>query len=253
MTPVHRGRRVLLSWIAIAAAVTAGLMWLLITIVDQADANQALQSQVNAEAAKVTALSEQVESLGEKPVVSPEGKPATVAAVTVEQVRAIVAEALVDRDLNLSPQQVDQIAAVAARQVPKPQPGKDGRTPTAAEVRAVVGQVVGQFCANDACKGEPGIDGQDGEPGPAPTDEQFDAALARYCSSQPGGTCEGESGRDGVDGKDGQDGEPGRGIAKHEFVRADDGSCVSRTTYTDGGVDQAPAGDAACPPAPLLR
>lgn len=245
MTPVHRGRRVLLSWIAVAVAVTAGLMWLLVTIVDQADANQALQSQVNAEAAKVAALSEQVKSLGEKPVVSPEAKPATVAAVTVEQVRAIVAESLVDRDLNLSPQQVDQIAAVAARQVPRPQPGEDGRTPTAAEVRAVVEQVVGEFCANDACKGE---DGQNGENAPPVTDAQIDARLAAYCAAH--NDC---MGRDGVKGDTGDKGDPGRGIAKHEFVRADDGSCVSRTTYTDGGVDQAPAGDSACPAAPLLR
>lgn len=92
---------------------------------------------------------------------------------------------------------------------------------------------VGPFCGADGTDGHNGVDG-----------------VTPPCMSLPA-QCQGADGKTGSDGKTGAQ---GIGVADQHFVALDDGSCVSRTTYTDPAtgttrVDDTPAGAAACPPA----
>ena len=136
---------------------------------DRAEVRTEKAETVSAELlAKVDALTKQIEGLGEEPVVDPgpvEPPPAT--GLSEEHVRAIVAEELLTHDAELTDAQIANVARVAAAQIPKP---RDGTTPTEAQVRAVVVDVVAGVCANDACRGEDGDDGEDGQDAPPVTD-----------------------------------------------------------------------------------
>ncbi|MEQ7008459.1 hypothetical protein ABN028_19995 [Actinopolymorpha sp. B17G11] len=232
---------------------------------DRADRADAARDK---QAVAAEQLSEQVRALGAEPVVTPAPAPPPPRSggVSAAEVRSIVADELDDRRLELTPAQIASVARVAASQVPRP---RDGSTPTAADIRPVVRDVVAAVCSGDACRGakgdqgdrgeagEPGEPGRPGEPGdtgppgPGPTDEQIDARLAAYCAERGG--CQGppgpagEDGADGADGADGRDGRDGRGIQSGpDFVRDESGNCVARTTYTDGTTYESDAGEAAC-------
>jgi len=164
--------------------------------------------------------------------VKPVDPPPVVDTMSDAEVRAIVRQEMAARNVSLTDSQVRRIADVAADQLPAPEDGEDGepgRPPTEDEVRAVVQDVVAAVIAANppedgedgeqgpqGVEGPPGPQGVPGERGPGPSDEQVDAGIARYCSQQPGGSCEGtpgQDGQDGTDGADGEDGAPGRGIA----------------------------------------
>ena len=198
----------------VAAIVIGYTLWTVNTLSRDAAAARAAR---DAQAAKVSALAAQVRALGARPIVQPRApQPEPPAGVTETQVRAMVAEALLDRQLALTPAQVEQIADVAATQIPEPEPG---RTPTEAEVRQVVRAVVDDVCAGDACqgpagqrgqqgepgqpgeRGEPGATGEQGPAGPAPTDAQIATALAVYCAAHDG--CRGPQGERGPAGETG--------------------------------------------------
>lgn len=184
------------------------------------------------------ALFRQVERLGAEPVVPVDPEPAPAPepdrnppwfGLDASEVRAIVADELGDRQLVLTAGQIDQIARAAASQVPEPQ---DGRSPTDAEVRTIVEDVVGEVCADDACRGPAGEDGQSAPP---ITNEQLDERLAVYCSTRndcvgPQGP-PGPPGRDGTNGTDGKDGAPGRGITAVSDPHAVDGNCVISISF----------------------
>ena len=121
--------------------------------------------------------------------------------LTEGDVRAIVGQVLVEHESELSDAQIERVARVAAGMVPKP---KDGVSPSEAQVRAIVTDVVAAVCANDACRGEDGEDGEDGDDAPPVSDEQLDARIAAYCAARPDGDCDGENGRDGTNGVDGR-------------------------------------------------
>lgn len=137
-----------------------------------------------------------------EPVPAPDPAP-PIDLMTEGDVRTIVAQVLLEHESRLSDAQIERVARVAAGLVPKP---KDGLTPSEAQVRTIVSDVVAGVCANDACRGE---DGPAGEDAPPVTDEQLDARLAAYCSAQPGGDCEGVSGEPGP---------AGRGLVKQDCV-----------------------------------
>jgi hypothetical protein len=92
-------------------------------------------------------------------------------------------------------------------------------------------QTLGPFCGAD------GTNGHNGTNGTTPA-----------CMSLPA-QCQGADGKNGTDGSQGAQ---GIGVTDQHFVALDDGSCVSRVTYTDPAtgatrVDDTPAGAAACP------
>jgi len=196
------------------------------------------------------ALAEQVKDLGGQPVVAPP----PIKGISADEVRSIVTDELSKQKASLSVAEINQIARVAAGMVPKP---KDGVSPSAAQVRAVVASTVAAYCAGDKCvgkdgkDGEDGADGADGEDAPAVTDEELLAsaqqALAAYCA-QDSRPCDG---RDGVDGKDGTDGQPGADGKDGRGVKSvtcqDDGTWL--VTYTD---DTTSTTDGPCRVVPVL-
>lgn len=136
--------------------------------------------------------------------------------------------------------------------------GADGRTPSPADVV----RAVAEFCKDQACRGEPGTNGKDGQAGVAgqnappitldqlasavaaycstgvcigpagidgqnATPEQISEAVTAYCST---GACVGPAGADGAAGNTGPQGEPGRGIRTSQC--GEDGRWT--ITYTDG-------------------
>lgn len=135
-------------------------------------------------------------------------------------------------------------AAVAAQVLASLPP-----TPTAREVAdrlrgAVIGALVGPSfdelarLVDDYFVANPPV------PGPAPTAEQIRAAVAAELAENPPPP--------GPQGEPGQPGVEGRSVARQEFVRDSGGDCVSRVTYSDGVVEDRPAGGAACPREPGL-
>lgn len=177
------------------------------------------------------------------PTVTPISPSPTAEAVTVAEVRAIVAVEIAQTPAKLTQTEITQVARIAAALVPKP---ADGKTPTAAELRPIVAAVLAAYCVDDKCAGKPGVegkpgrDGRDGENGkdaPAVTDEQLLAAakqtLATYCAqdSQP---CKGPQGEPGQS-VTGPTGPAGRGIADTDCQ--DDGTWL--IYYTDGTTDTA--------------
>lgn len=80
------------------------------------------------------------------------------------------------------------------------------------------------------------------QPGPGPTPQQIQEAVDRAYAANP--PKDGDPGKDGVDGAPGP---AGRSVTGQEFVRVD-GACTSRVTFSDGDVEDRPAGEAACPP-----
>jgi hypothetical protein len=116
---------------------------------------------------------------------------------------------------------------------------KDAPPPSGDQVLAAV-QVV---CGSAKCQGQPGVKGADAPP---VTDDQLFAQVARYCSG-PDAPCQGKP------GVKGDRGEQGVSIVDQRFVRNDQGDCRSQVTLSDGRVlDGGPAGDAACPPVPVV-
>lgn len=108
--------------------------------------------------------------------------PAPSVAQVQAGVRAVLAQnpGLVGEPLNT--------AVAAWLTANPPSPGEPGRAATGAEILVAVQTV----CADAACVGEPGEDGQDAPP---VTDEQVQAQVAAYCDAR--GECRGEPGSAG--------------------------------------------------------
>lgn len=172
------------------------------------------------------------------PSASPPPEQDEFTAEEAAAVRGIVADQIARTPAKVTQAEITQIARVAAALIPRP---KDGKTPTAAELKPAVDAALAAFCLEDRCVGKTGVTGPKGDPGepgqdaPAVTDEQLLAAaqqaLAVYCG-QDSKPCQGTP---GAAGKDGADGQPGRGIADTDCQ--DDGTW--RITYTDGTTDTA--------------
>jgi hypothetical protein len=201
-----------------------------------------VEGQVAANAKALAEANARLIALGKTPVPVPP-TPAPTPPLHVDEfteaeaaaVRLIVADQIARTPAKVTQAEITQIARVAAALVPKP---KDGKTPTAAELKPIIDVALAAYCLEDRCVGKPGADGKpgtDGEPGkdaPEVTDEQLltaaQQALTVYCA-QDSKPCKGADGTDGVDGKD------GRGIADTDCL--DDGTW--RITYTDGTTDTA--------------
>lgn len=132
------------------------------------------------------------------------------------QVRNVVKEEIAKRNLTLTPEQVQTVATAASKLV---KPGKDGKTPTKAELQPLASAALATFCANDACRGKDGADA------PAVTEAQLTATLTAFCSSR--NNCIGDDGSDGTNGAD------GNGIDKVTKVEGPDGVTITMT-FTDG-------------------
>ena len=113
----------------------------------------------------------------------------------------------------------------------------EGKPPTAQQVSSAVSS----YCSGGRCMGDPGKNGQAGDPGatgspgPAPTSEQIAAAVASYCA---GGHCTGPAGppgadgNDGTNGTDGQDGKDGQSAFPFTFSFVVENNPAQSTTYT---------------------
>lgn len=169
----------------------------------------ALHSELNEQESASQALAEQVKRLGGKPVVEPdEPAPPLVIGLTDEQADAAVAE----------------FCSVGDRCRP---------TVSRDDVR----EALADICDGGACDAPPAKDGKDGRdgadstvPGPGLTDEQADAAVARYCAAND---CLPEDGKDGRDGQDGKDGAPGS-VTPGEYA-CPEGEYVTKISVTAEG------------------
>jgi len=198
-----------------------------------------LNSRVDANEKALAEANSRLVAKGEAPVPVPKVEPSSppqpdeFTETEAAAVREIVADQIARTPAKVTQAEITQIARVAAALIPKP---KDGKTPTAAELKPAVSAALDAFCAQDRCVGKPGTDGKPGEPGePAPevTDEQLLAsaqqALVIYCAAETK-PCEGKP---GAAGKDGEKGAPGRGIADTDCLP--DGTW--KIYYTDGTTD----------------
>lgn len=144
------------------------------------------------------------------------------------EVRQIVVTELAQQKVTLPPDQVAQIARVAASLVPKP---KDGKTPSPDQLQAIAAAAVNQYCANDKCvgkAGEPGatVTGPAGKDAPPVTDEQLAARVTAYCATEAN-PCRGPVGPEGAKG------EPGRGIVSGPTCVGEGAESYWITKYTD--------------------
>lgn len=98
----------------------------------------------------------------------------------------------------------------------------------------------------DGLDGTNGVDGATGPRGPGPTPEQISAAVATYCSNQPGGSCEGPQGPQGEPGADGQDGQPGTPAVPFTFTFTVPPNGVGGTPTTYSCTVTAPDTTATC-------
>lgn len=118
-------------------------------------------------------------------------------------------------------------------------------------VQASAATVLAHIRSNPAFRGQPGTPGQPCNPNAEP--------LCQGPRGEPGtnGTngvngvdgADGKDGENGQNGQDGQDGAPGKDAptpSSAEFVRNDDGTCVYRTTYSDGSATNAQTNPGNC-------
>lgn len=168
-----------------------------------------LEGQVAANGKALAEANARLIALGKKPVPVPP-TPAPTPPVQVDEfteaeaaaVRLIVADQISRTPAKVTQAEITQIARVAAALIAKP---KDGKTPTAAELKPAVDAALAAFCLEDRCVGKTGVTGPKGDPGepgqdaPAVTDEQLLAAaqqaLAAYCG-QDSKPCQGKDGKD---------------------------------------------------------
>jgi len=202
-----------IGWTVALVAVLAGA-WLVATVLrmvaDQSESRQdradlreelrAAQADVTEGEAAVHALAEQVEGLGEKPVVKPDADKKKLG----ERVVIVEGEPGARGPAPTSAQVKAAVAVYCAN-------GRcDGRQPTASQVASAVAA----YCTEGRCVGAEGQDGTDGADGqsitgpagpqgPGPTAEQIATAVSSYCAE---GRCKGEPGADGTDGTDGAPG-----------------------------------------------
>ncbi len=100
---------------------------------------------------------------------------------------------------------------------------------------------------SDGKDGRNGIDGRDGVDGKdAPCLASPEGCMGSDGTDGTDGQ-DGTDGKDGSDGIDGKDGDPGRGVASAGPTRDGAGTCVFRTTYTDGASEDRPTREENCP------
>lgn len=146
-----------------------------------------------------------------------------------------------DRNRDVATQLENQVRALGAVPVVTPaQSGPAGAT-GATGATGAPGQTPPCLLTAGQCQG---ADGQPGKDGPAGKDG---AAGSAGQDGAPG-----KDGAPGQDGAPGKDGAPGVSVTRQYFDRDADGGCRNFTDFSDGRtrVDEGPAGDAACAPAP---
>lgn len=160
--------------------------------------------------AAASALTDQVRDLGGRPVINPED----------------LEKALEGRS-GTAPTDADVSFAV---QLYCADGRCNGRDPSISQVAAAVATYCNRRGECKGPKGEVGVTGQVGEPGPTgppPSVESVMSAVVTYCSSR--NECRGPKGENGANGTDGKDGVNGRGISAVTCV---DGQFV--VSYSDG-------------------
>jgi hypothetical protein len=116
-------------------------------------------------------------------------------------------------------------------------PPAPGRGPTSAEVEAGARTVL--TSDPDLFRGVPGVNGEDGERGPGPTDEQVAAGVLAFCGAND--QCRGAQGPQGI------------GIPEFYFERNSEGVCEAVVTFHNPATDERvterrQASDPACAP-----
>jgi hypothetical protein len=185
--------------------------------------------------------------------------PDGLTASQTAEVRQVVVTELAQQKVVLPPDEVAQIARVAASLVPKP---KDGVTPTAAQLQAIATAAVAAYCADDRCvgkQGKPGKPGEQGEPGatvtgapgkdaPPVTDAQLAAQVAAYCAGDTH-PCQGPTGPAGATGATGATGAAGRGVVSGPTCVGTGADSYWLTRYSD---DTEQRQDGPCRLAPIV-
>jgi hypothetical protein len=142
---------------------------------------------------------------------------------TAEEIEAAVETVLTERPGLIRSELIAAVTAHLTRN--PPDPGRDAPPPTTEQVFAAVASqldsALATFCATrDDCRGADA---------PALTQAEIDAAFQRFCADD---ACRGDDGRDGTDGDDSTvPGPAGRGIVSIVFVNG--GDCRMVITYTD--------------------
>jgi hypothetical protein len=155
---------------------------------------------------------------------------------TAEEIEAAVETVLTERPGLIRSELIAAVTAHLTRN--PPDPGRDAPPPTTEQVFAAVASqldsALATFCATrDDCRGADA---------PALTQAEIDAAFQRFCADD---ACRGDDGRDGTDGDDSTvPGPAGRGIISVEFVNG--GDCRMVITYTEGEPDEFPMPASMC-------
>lgn len=121
-------------------------------------------------------------------------------------------------------------------------------------VQASAATVLARIRTDPAFRGQPGRPGDPCNPNVDPLCQGPRGEPGTNGTNGTNGTdgingINGTDGKDGQDGQNGQDGAPGKDAptpSSAEFVRNDDGTCVYRTTYSDGSATNAQTNPANC-------
>lgn len=181
-------------------------------------------------------LYDQVKRLGGTPVVpAPAAGPAGPQGPgpTQAQIDAAVAVQLAEHPPPAGQNATPAMVASAVADFLTVHPPQPGRPPTAEEIASAASAYIAEHAAD--------FRGQNGQNA---TDAQVATAVAAYCDAH--GSCAGPPGQPGHEGA------PGVSVTRQYFDRNSSGQCRNYNDFSDGRtkVDQGPAGDSACAPAP---
>jgi hypothetical protein len=174
-------------------------------------------------------LADQLRDLGETPEVDPPDAPLLPLAESAA-IREQVNNYFADNPQKQPPTVAEVTEIVAGIYAADPpadgEDGKDGRNATASQVAAAVAD----YCANETCRGPQG---------PGPSDEQVAAAVADYCAAH--NDCQGQPGADGEDGEPGPICREGRELRTDVIATTEDGTTYRGDMCVDPDSEQSPA------------
>ena len=227
-------------WYAAGALVVIGVLglaaWAWLSIHSLRDEVIAADTRTDRALTSVQQLYDQVKGMGGTPVVpapaagptGPQGPGPTQA-----QIDAAVALQLAEHPPPAGQNATPAMVASAVADFLTAHPPQPGRPPTAEEIASAASAYIAEHAAD--------FRGQNGQNA---TDAQVADAVGAYCGAH--GSCAGPPGQPGHEGA------PGVSVTRQYFARDSSGACHNYNDFSDGRtrVDEGPAGDSACAPAP---